>query len=393
MLAAGVAACTLFVDRSSATQPFHTNLTQDTSPSMNITKAPFGTLPDGTAVSLWTLSNSRGDLLKMTDYGALIVSIEVPDRQGNRTNVTLGFPKLDGYLERHPYFGATVGRFCNRIAKGKFSLDGTTYSLAQNNGPNHLHGGEVGFDKLVWKTEEVRGDNHVGLRFSLLSPDGQEGYPGNLSVQAEYLWDNEAKLTIRFTATTDKATPINLTNHAYFNLAGEGSATVLDHMLRINADNYTPTDDTLIPTGKIASVAGTELDFRKRTRIGDRIESIGKTAAIGYDHNYVLNAAEDGGEMRLAAVLVDPQSKRRMRVTTTEPGVQFYSGNFLKGQAGKGGRTYAHRSALCLETQHYPDSVNHSEFPSTILKPGAEYKSTTTYAFDIDQPAGAVQKK
>jgi aldose 1-epimerase len=375
MLAAGIAACTLIVDRSSATHPFHPNLTQDSSPSMNITKAPFGTLPDGTAVSLWTLTNSRGDLLKMTDYGALIVSIEVPDRQGNRTNVTLGFPKLDGYLERHPYFGATVGRFCNRIAKGKFSLDGTTYSLAQNNGPNHLHGGEVGFDKLVWKTEELRGDNYVGLRFSLLSPDGQEGYPGNLSVQADYLWDNEAKLTIRFTATTDKATPINLTNHAYFNLGGWQGGVIHNHQLQLQCSKYLAIDETMIPTGALADVAGTPLDFRTATPIGQRIAQL--TATNGYDHCFVVDGQP--GTPRSCGMVVDPKSGRGMEIQTTQPGVQLYTGNFLNGSDSNGG--FKLHEAFCLETQNFPDAPNQPSFPNSILKPGEKFEQTTSYRF------------
>jgi len=359
-------------------------------------KEAFGKTKDGVPVEIYTIGNKSGFAARVMTRGATLVSLHVPDAAGKLADVLLGFDDVSGYEgDGNQYFGCTTGRVCNRIAKGKFSLDGKEYTLAINNEPNHLHGGvEKSLDKLVWTAAPMSSDKGQGVKFTVTSADGDEGYPGKLDVTVTYFVPaDQNAVTITYSAKTDKNTPVNLTNHAYFNLAGEGSATVLDHMLRINADNYTPTDDTLIPTGKIAAVAGTELDFRKRTRIGDRIESIGKTAAIGYDHNYVLNAAENGGEMRLAAVLVDPQSKRRMRVTTTEPGVQFYSGNFLKGQAGKGGKTYAHRSALCLETQHYPDSVNHPEFPSTILKPGAEYTSTTTYAFDTDQPAGAVKQK
>lgn len=356
----------------------------------------FGKTKDGVPVEIYTIGNSSGFSARVMTRGATLVNLHVPDKDGKLADVLLGFDDVSGYeSEGNQYFGCTTGRVCNRIAKGRFTLDGHEYTLAINNEPNHLHGGlDKALDKLVWKAEPFSSDKAQGVKFSCTSPDGDEGYPGTLEVSVTYTIPADRNaITIAYSAKTDKATPVNLTNHAYFNLSGEGSATVLDHMLRLNADQYTPTDDTLIPTGKIESVEGTDLDFRKRTRIGDRIESIGKTAAIGYDHNYVLNPRAEGAEMTLAAVLVDPKSKRRMRVMTTEPGIQFYSGNFLKGQAGKGGKTYAHRSALCLETQHYPDSVNHPEFPSTILKPGAKFESKTSYQFDIDEPVSAVQQK
>lgn len=357
---------------------------------------PFGKTKDGTAVEIYTVKNKTGLVAKIMTRGATLVQLHVPDKTGKSADVLLGFDDVAGYeSEDNQYFGCTTGRVCNRIAKGKFSLDGKDYTLAINNEPNHLHGGLTrSLDKVVWKANPYSSDKGAGVRLTYTSPDGEEGYPGTLNVTVSYFVPNDTNsISISYTATSDKATPVNLTNHAYFNLGGEGSPTVLNHRLRLNADKYTPTDDTLIPTGEIAGVEGTDLDFRKRTVIGKRIEAVGKTAAIGYDHNFVLNARKPDEAMNLAAVLVEPESGRRMRVMTTEPGIQFYSGNFLKGQKGKGGKTYAHRSALCLETQHYPDSVNHSSFPSTILKPGEKFESKTTYAFEIETGEEKKQKK
>lgn len=353
---------------------------------------PFGTTKDGQAVELYTLKNKTGLVAKVMTRGATLVQLHVPDKDGKAADVILGFDDVTGYeSEDNQYFGCTTGRVCNRIAKGKFTLEGKEYTLAINNEPNHLHGGlDKSLDKLVWKANPYSNEKGQGVKFTVTSPDGDEGYPGTLEITVSYYVPNDTNsISISYTATTDKATPVNLTNHAYFNLAGEGSETVLNHSLRINADNYTVSDDTMIPTGEIAHVEGTDLDFRKRTVIGKRIESIGKTAAIGYDHNFVLNPREEGNTMTLAAIVVEKESGRRMRVMTTEPGIQFYSGNFLKGQKGKGGKVYAHRSALCLETQHYPDSVNHENFPTTILKPGEKYESKTTYAFEIEKPEPA----
>ena len=354
----------------------------------------FGKTQDGTPVEIYTITNKSGLTAKVMTRGATLVQLHVPDKDGTSADVLLGFDDVAGYeSEDNQYFGCTTGRVCNRIAKGKFSLDGKDYTLAINNEPNHLHGGVArSLDKLVWDANPYSTDKGAGVKFTVTSADGDEGYPGTLNVSVSYFVPNEANsISISYTATTDKATPVNLTNHAYFNLAGEGSPTVLDHVLRINADKYTPTDDTLIPTGEIAAVEGTDLDFRGRTRIGKRIEAIGKTAATGYDHNYVLNERPADAKMTLAAALIDPKSGRLMRVTTTEPGVQLYSGNFLKGQKGKGGKTYAHRSAVCLETQHYPDSVNQADFPSIILKPGETFESKTMYSFGIDQPNAAAK--
>jgi aldose 1-epimerase len=353
---------------------------------------PFGTTKDGQAVELYTLKNNTGLVAKVMTRGATLVQLHVPDKDGKAADVILGFDDVTGYeSEDNQYFGCTTGRVCNRIAKGKFTLEGKEYTLAINNEPNHLHGGlDKSLDKLVWKANPYSNEKGQGVKFTVTSPDGDEGYPGTLEITVSYYVPNDTNsISISYTAITDKATPVNLTNHAYFNLAGEGSETVLNHSLRLNADNYTVSDDTMIPTGEIAPVEGTDLDFRKRTVIGKRIESIGKTAAIGYDHNFVLNPREEGKAMTLAAIVVEKESGRRMRVMTTEPGIQFYSGNFLKGQKGKGGKTYAHRSALCLETQHYPDSVNHENFPTTILKPGEKYESKTTYAFEIEKPEPA----
>jgi len=349
---------------------------------------PFGKTKGGETVEIYTLKNKTGLVAKVMTRGATLVQLHVPDRTGKSADVLLGFDNVTGYeSEDNQYFGCTTGRVCNRIAKGKFTLEGKEYTLAINNEPNHLHGGVArSLDKVIWKAAPFADEKGQGVTFSFTSPDGDEGYPGNLSVTVSYFVPTDANsISISYTATTDKATPVNLTNHAYFNLAGEGSATVLDHSLQLNADKYTPGDDTMIPTGEIANVEGTDLDFRQSTKIGERIESIGKTAAIGYDHNFVLNEKKAAESMTLAAVLVEAQSGRNMKVTTTEPGIQFYSGNFLKGQTGKGGTVYAHRSALCLETQHYPDSVNHPDFPTTILKPGAKFESKTVYSFEIEQ--------
>lgn len=350
---------------------------------------PFGKTKDGYAVEIYTLKSGNGLTAKIMTRGATLVQLDVPDKNGKIDDVVLGFDAVAGYeSEDNQYFGTTTGRVCNRIAKGKFTLDGKESTLAINNAPNHLHGGvERSLDKVVWIAMPFSNAKGQGVKFTYSSPDGEEGYPGELKITVDYFVPSEGNsIAIAYAATTDKATPVNLTNHSYFNLAGEGSATVLDHQLRLNADKYTPTDDTMIPTGKIEQVEGTDLDFRKRTKIGDRIESIGATAAIGYDHNFVLNEKDADTKLNLAAALMDPVSGRILRVSTTEPGIQFYSGNFLKGQKGKGGKIYAHRSAMCLETQHYPDSVNHPNFPTTILKPGETFASRTVFSFGIDEP-------
>ncbi|HIF31395.1 MAG TPA: galactose mutarotase [Planctomycetes bacterium] len=351
-----------------------------------IGQEPFGKTKDGESVEIYTLKSSKGLVAKIMTRGATLVQLHVPDKDGNSADVINGFDSVTGYeSEDNQYFGCTTGRVCNRIAKGKFTLDGKEHTLAINNEPNHLHGGsERSLDKVIWKARPFSNERGSGVRFSYTSPDGEEGYPGKLDVTVVFSVPKDAnRLLISYRATTDKATPVNLTNHAYFNLAGAGSDTVLDHALRLNADKYTPTDDTLIPTGKIESVEGTPVDFRKATRIGKRIDSLTETAALGYDHNFVLNKPEGDAKLNFAASLFDRGSRRRLRISTTEPGIQFYSGNFLKGQKGKDGKIYAHRAALCLETQHFPDSVNQQEFPSTILKPGETYRSMTQYAFSV----------
>lgn len=345
-------------------------------PKMKIEKSPFGKTADGKSITKFTLTNDAGNSVEMIDYGAIIVSINVPDKSGKLANVTAGFPTIDGYLQRHPYFGSTVGRFCNRIAKGKFTLDGKTYTLAINNGPNHLHGGEVGFDKLVWQTAELTSDASVGIRFTLVSPDGQEGYPGTLTTTADYVWDNDNRLTIKFSATTDKPTHVNLTNHAYFNLSGPGSGTIYNHELTLAADKFLTVDDSMIPTG-VAPVANTVLDFTSAHKIGERIAELKQTN--GYDHCFVVRG--DAGKLRLAAKVVDAASGRTMEVQTTQPGIQLYTGNFLAGTEGNA--NYKQHEAFCLETQHYPDSPNQPAFPSTLLKPGQTLSETTSYQFGL----------
>ncbi len=347
-----------------------------------VSKRPFGTTQDGKTVHMYTLENAQGMKANLLSRGATLCGLWIPDRAGNLEDVLLGFDTVAGYeSDSNQYFGTTTGRVCNRIAGGKFTLAGKTYQLAINNEPNHLHGGTTrSLDKVIWDGEPFEVDGGRGVKFRYTSPDGEEGYPGTLQIEVTYTLFDDNRLQIDYAATTDQATPVNLTNHAYFNLAGAGSPTVLDHVLMINADRYTPTDDTLIPTGELANVADTPLDFRKPHRIGARIEALINTAALGYDHNFVINQQQPS-EMTLVAELHEPQSGRRMTIHSTEPGVQFYSGNFLFGQTGKGGKSYAKRSALCLETQHFPDSVNQPKFPTVILQPGEVFASTTVYAF------------
>jgi aldose 1-epimerase len=346
-----------------------------------ITKKAYGKMPDGTQVDEYTLTNDSGAFLKVITLGGILTELHVPDREGKLGDVCLGCSNLEEYLEGHPYFGSIVGRVGNRIAKGKFTLDGKEYTLATNNGPNHLHGGKVGFDKVVWRAA-IAG-KHLVLAYK--SKDGEEGYPGNLEVTVVYSWEEESKLNnswrIEYKAICDKATPVNLTQHCYFNLAGHAAGSILDHVLTINADKYTPTDDTLIPTGKLESVKDTPFDFTEPMSIGKRIKDI-KADPQGYDLNYVLKG--EVGKFRSAAEVKDPETGRVMRVATTEPGVQFYTGNFLDGkQKGKGGVKYKQYGGFCLETQHYPDSINQKDFPSVVLEPGKTYTQTTTYSFTV----------
>ena len=348
----------------------------------SITQKPFGKAPSGQAVSLYTLTNKRGDQVKITNYGGIVTSIIVPDRRGRRGDVVLGFDTIGGYVKHSPYFGALIGRYGNRIAKGRFTLDGKTYKLAVNNGPNSLHGGKVGFDKKVWTATPMHMSNGVGLGLALASKDGEEGYPGALTVHVTYTWTDDDTLGIHYTATTSKDTVLNLTNHSYFNLNGQGNGTVLSHRMMINADRYTPIDKTSIPLGPLASVRGTPFDFRRPTAIGARINSRNTQLknGAGYDHNFVLNHPPH--VMGLTARVVAPESGRVLTVSTTEPGVQFYTGNFLDGTfAGKGGKVYKKRYAFCLECQHFPDSPNHPAYPTTELRPGQTYRQTTTYHF------------
>ncbi len=345
----------------------------------------FGQTADGTPVEVYTLTNANGMKARLMTRGATLIELQVPDKDGNLADVVLGFDDVAGYeSEANQYFGCTTGRVANRIAEGKFTLDGKEYQLAINNEPNHLHGGvERSLDKVVWNAREIENDNGKGVRFTYTSPDGEEGYPGNLEIAVTYMLNDRNELRIVYRAETDQMTPVNLTNHSYFNLSGEGSPTIHDHEMMIVADQYTPTDETLIPTGEIAPVQGTPLDFAEPHAIGERIAELVETPALGYDHNYVIRGPF-GGRPRLCARVKDPASGRVMEVRTTEPGVQFYSGNFLHGQQGKGGKEYAHQSAFCLETQHYPDSVNHPDFPTTILKPGDVYRHICIYAFSAE---------
>ena len=347
-------------------------------------KDSFGKTAKGEAVDRYTLRNKAGVIARLSTRGATLIELQVPDKKGQLVDVVLGFDDLAGYEgDGNQHFGCTTGRVANRIAKGKFTVDGQEYSLAINNGPNALHGGiERNLGAIVWAAEPFENEKGPGVIFRYTSPDGEEGFPGKLDCTVTYQLTHENEVRIDYVATTDKATPVNLTNHSYFNLGGEGSATVLDHELTLHANSYTPADETLIPTGQIATVDGTPLDFRKSTRIGDRIAQLDTSAFLGYDHNYVCNGT--AGELREIAKVKDPASGRVMTVSTTEPGVQFYTGNFLKSQKGKGGHEYARRSAMCLETQHYPDSVNHPEFPTTILKPGEKYTQTCVYAFHAE---------
>lgn len=342
---------------------------------MQISKAPFGQIEDE-KVYLYTLTNNQSMIVEITNYGGIVTSIVVPDKTGHFDDVVLGFDNLDEYLENAPYFGAIIGRYANRIAKGSFILDGVAYKLAINNGPNHLHGGIMGFDKVIWDAETFEENKQVGLTLHYLSKDGEEGYPGNLDVTVRYILTKNNELKIDYKATTDKATPVNLTHHSYFNLSGTLDRNILDHSLWIDADRYIVVNETLIPTGELGDVNG-PMDFRTTKKIGDDIAHVDG----GYDHNYVLN--NEGG-LTLVATLSDSLSGRIMEVYTTEPGIQFYSGNFLDGSIkGKNGVLYNKHYGLCLETQHFPDSPNQAGFPNTILRPGETYTQQTVYRFGL----------
>lgn len=341
---------------------------------VSLEREQFGATPNGSAVERFTLVNSQGLKARIITYGAILSELWVPNSKGELTNVVLGFDNLAQYLNGHPFFGATTGRVANRIAKGKFTLDGRDHSLAINNGPNALHGGLRGFDKQLWNATP-RGNNSIA--FTYLSPDGEEGYPGNLDVEVVCTLTDQNELKIDYIAQTDKTTIVNLTNHSYFNLAGSGD--ILDHEAEINADRYTPVNAELIPTGEIASVKNGPLDFTKPTRIGNRIAEL-KPVPGGYDHNFVLNKKSD--ELSFAGRVSDPRSGRSIEVLTTEPGMQLYTGNFLDGKlTGIGGFNYKQHSGLCLETQHFPDSIHHPHFPTTVLRPGQTFRSTTVFRF------------
>jgi len=360
-----------------------------------ISRSDFGKTAEGEAVDLFVLKGAGGMEVAITNYGGIVTSIKAPDRDGKLGDVVLGFDKLEGYLAGHPFFGCITGRYANRIAQGMFTLDGKTYTLAKNNGENHLHGGRKGFDKFVWKAETATASDGPALRLSRVSPDGEESYPGNLSVTVTYTLGPDNALRIDYSATTDKPTVLNLTNHSYFNLAGQGEGDALGHEMQIFADRFTPVDAALIPTGELRSVEGTPLDFRKPHKIGERIDADDEQIKRGggYDHNFVINhpngkasnaPAKSGRRPTLAARVYEPASGRVLEVLTTEPGVQLYTGNFLDGTVtGKGGKTYKRRYGFCLETQHFPDSPNQPRFPSTVLRPGEKFESTTIYRFSV----------
>lgn len=349
---------------------------------------PFGE-SDGQSVERHTLTNANGVEIAILTYGGIIQSITVPDRDGTMGNIALGFDNLDDYMSMSPYFGAIVGRYANRIAKGQFTLDGKTYELAINNDPNTLHGGEKGFDKRVWTASEATSDDGQSITLSYTSPDGEEGYPGTLEVSVTYTLTDANELRIDYSATTDALTVLNLSNHSYFNLAGEGSGTIYDHELQLNASAFTPVDETLIPTGEIADVAGTPFDFTTAKPIGQDIRDASSEQILigrGYDHNFVLDRPEGDMESLVpVGKVMDPASGRVMEIATTQPGVQLYTGNFLDGSfAGTSGKVYRQGDAFCLETQHFPDSPNQPDFPSTELAPGEEFTSTTVYTFSVD---------
>jgi aldose 1-epimerase len=349
-----------------------------------ISQRVLGSTPEGEVVDLFSLTNVNGVKISAMSYGCIVTQLYVPDRTGSFADIVLGFDTLDAYLAGHPYLGAVVGRYCNRIAGGRFQLDGVDYRLATNNGTNHLHGGIRGFDKVVWSAEPYESSRGDGVAFTYTSDDGEEGYPGTLTIRVSYTLTDADELICEYHATTDRATHVNLSQHSYFNLRGKAEGDILGHEMMINADRFTPVDANLIPTGELRHVAGTPLDFRKPTPIGARIDLDDEQLRLarGYDHNYVLNRSEDS--LVLAARVHEPVSGRVMEVHTTEPGVQLYTGNYLDGSlTGKGGCTYARRQGFCLETQHFPDSPNQPQFPSTVLQPGEVYSSRTVFRFAI----------
>lgn len=347
--------------------------------TMEIKTEPFGTAPNGQEVQLYTLTNTNGMTVKITNYGAIITSIQTPDRDGNLGEVALGFGSVDGYVPNDPHFGGIVGRYANRIAKGRFTLDGQSYTLAVNDTPNHLHGGLQGFDRVVWQAEPLQTQN--AIRLTYVSKDGEEGYPGNLTVVVTYTLTGFNALRIDYEATTDKATPVNLTNHSYFNLSAGKEKDILHHIVTIHADQFTATDDTLIPTGELASVKGTPYDFKTPTRVGERIDNL---QGFGYDLNYVVR--QSNNDMAHAATVEAPATGRVMQVYTTQPGIQLYTGYHLDGTlTGHNSTPYTRYAGLCLEAQHFPDSPNQETFQSTIIRPGEKYAETTVYKFEVKE--------
>lgn len=357
---------------------------------MNVQQTSFGETADGARVQLFTLTNDNGIKTSITNYGGIVVTLHTPDRDGTLADIVLGFDTLDEYIVDNPFFGALIGRYANRIGRAKFALDGVEYRLAQNNGPNALHGGMKGFDKVVWAAQSFERDGEVGIHLTYESEDGEEGYPGNLSVEVDYTLNNQNELRIDYRATTEQNTIVNLTNHSYFNLLGHGSSqssTILEHQMALNADHFTPTDDTLIPTGEVREVEGTPMDFRQPLPIGTRIDSEYEPLqqAGGYDHNWVLNKREGNGELSHAATVTEPTTGRRLDVLTTQPGIQFYAGNMMpQAINGKAGCTYPQRGGFCLETQNFPDAPNQPTFPSAMLKPGETYAQTTVFRFSAE---------
>ena len=369
-----------------------TTASQSGAPTMSpgIDSVSFGTLANGQRTELFTLRNAHGIEVQFTNYGGIITSLKTPDRNGRFSDIVLGYDNLAGYVANSPYFGAIVGRYANRIARGHFSLDGATYTLAVNNGPNSLHGGLRGFDKVVWSAHPFQNQEGQGVALDYTSPNGEEGYPGTLKTTVTYTLTPDDRLIVDYLASTDKATPINLSQHSYWNLVGNASRDILGHVLTLNADAITPVDSTLIPTGELMPVQGTPFDFRTPHAIGERVDQRQNTQiryGNGYDHNFVLNrGGATAGALVMAARVVEPTSGRTMEISTTEPGIQFYSGNFLDGSiTGKSGAVYHFRYGLALETQHYPDSPNHPNFPSTILQPGQQYRSRTVFKFGVTQ--------
>ena len=350
--------------------------------AQSVSESDWGKTKNGEPVKMFTLKNSKGMTAKVITYGATLQSLTAPDRNGKFADVVFGFDKISDYETLNDYYGAIVGRYGNRIANGTFSIDGKEYKLTINNGPNSLHGGLVGFDQKVWKAEASKNNDSASVKLTIVSPDGDQGYPGNLTASVTYTLNNQNELIINYSAESDKPTVANLTNHSYFNLYGAGNGNILNHEVTINADKFTPVDETLIPTGELKDVENTPVDFRKPKPVGSRIDKSDEQLKFGggYDHNFVLNK-KSPNEMTLAARVYEPISGRKMLIYTTEPGLQFYSGNFLKGTKGKGGKEYEYRYGMCFETQHFPDSPNQKDFPSTLLKPGTVYHSTTIFKF------------